>query len=760
MQQVASTVTPFRYRAFISYSHRDKAWADWLHKALETYVIPRRLVGEITPAGPVPRRLAPVFRDRDELASAHDLGTRVNQALAQSANLIVICSPRAAASRWVDEEVLAFKRLGREERIFCLIVDGEPHATELPGRAAEECFVPALRHAIDAQGRRTGQPAEPIAADARPDRDGKANAKLKLIAGLIGVGFDSLKQRELQRRARRLTAIAALALAVMTLTSTLAVFALVSRHAAVVARQAAVVARQAAERRQRQAEDLVGFMLGDLNDKLAQVQRLDIMQSVDDKAMEYFASLPTTDVNDVALAQRAKALEKIGAVRFDQGHPQEALRSFRASTHISARLAAAAPADLARQTAYARTLSYIGLSEWTRGRLDAAQHQFEAARNVLLRARALSAGNLPLIYELQTADNNIGHVQEALGKSAAARTAYRETLTLSRMLVAADPDMTHWVAALGDAHNNLGMLALQRGDLAEAVAEYRADDLIETRLSARDPKDTNQRENVLRVRAILGRTLVLAGDMETGIEHMQQAVDIAGQLVRVDPRHTDFQFKRAVYLSQLARMMRLKGDLPAARAQTAQALQIFARLTAKASDNAGWQQQAANARLEQAAETLAGGHARAATDQGQAALEILQRLRTAKPLDHGLLLDTVTGQLLLAEAGRTTPAARALRIQAWRALEGTKNGAEDPRLQALQIEALLGLQRTAEARPLIARLWASGYGDPALRAVLRRAGIDYPVNARFMRRMQHILHAAPESTPPGAAASSTTGTAR
>jgi hypothetical protein len=26
----------FTYRAFISYSHRDKAWADWLHKALET----------------------------------------------------------------------------------------------------------------------------------------------------------------------------------------------------------------------------------------------------------------------------------------------------------------------------------------------------------------------------------------------------------------------------------------------------------------------------------------------------------------------------------------------------------------------------------------------------------------------------------------------------------------------------------------------------------------------------------------------------
>jgi hypothetical protein len=43
----------FRYYAFISYSHQDKTWADWLHKALETYVVPKRLVGQTTgAAGP------------------------------------------------------------------------------------------------------------------------------------------------------------------------------------------------------------------------------------------------------------------------------------------------------------------------------------------------------------------------------------------------------------------------------------------------------------------------------------------------------------------------------------------------------------------------------------------------------------------------------------------------------------------------------------------------------------------------------------
>ncbi|MDA3913632.1 toll/interleukin-1 receptor domain-containing protein [Oleiagrimonas sp.] len=166
MQRDPSTVSSLRFRVFISYSHRDKVWADWLHKTLEPYAIPKRLVGEVTQVGPVPRRLTPIFRDRDELASAHDLGAKDNKALAQSANLIVICSPRSAASRWVDEEVLSFRRLGRGERIFCLVVDGEPNASALPGQSAEECFSPTLRHAVDARGVLTDRPAEPIPADA------------------------------------------------------------------------------------------------------------------------------------------------------------------------------------------------------------------------------------------------------------------------------------------------------------------------------------------------------------------------------------------------------------------------------------------------------------------------------------------------------------------------------------------------------------------------------------------------------------------
>lgn len=202
-----------RYRAFISYSHRDEKFAHALHTQLETYRPPRALIGKPSPLGSVPARLAPIFLDREELPSSPDLGERIREALAASLCLIVIASRASAQSRWVDQEVRAFKAMGRADRIFTVIVDGEPNVSNTPDGATMECFCPALRFVVDASGALTTTPAEPLAADAREVGDGKVNAFLKLVSGLLGVGFDQLKQRERIRARRKRLVQAAMGLA-------------------------------------------------------------------------------------------------------------------------------------------------------------------------------------------------------------------------------------------------------------------------------------------------------------------------------------------------------------------------------------------------------------------------------------------------------------------------------------------------------------------------------------------------------------------
>src|SRR4030095_13941762 len=93
-------IAAIKYRAFLSYSHRDAAWAKWLHGALERYRIDTYLVGRQTATGAVPTTLRPIFRDRDDFSAGHSLTEQTLAALEASQFLIVLCSPDAARSKY------------------------------------------------------------------------------------------------------------------------------------------------------------------------------------------------------------------------------------------------------------------------------------------------------------------------------------------------------------------------------------------------------------------------------------------------------------------------------------------------------------------------------------------------------------------------------------------------------------------------------------------------------------------------------------
>lgn len=198
-----------RYWAFISYSHTDTKTAEWLHKSLEGFKVPPSLVGTESRNGVVPRRIFPVFRDRDELPTSADLGANLHTALRNSRYLVVLCSPKSATSMWVNAEVEFFKKTHGNSNVLCLIIGGTPAGTGEGEQA--ECFCPALRHQVHPDGS-YGELAEPIAADIRSGKDGRHRGFLKIMAGILGVDFDALYQREKRRKARRALLLAAVCL--------------------------------------------------------------------------------------------------------------------------------------------------------------------------------------------------------------------------------------------------------------------------------------------------------------------------------------------------------------------------------------------------------------------------------------------------------------------------------------------------------------------------------------------------------------------
>jgi hypothetical protein len=192
-----SMAETFKYRAFLSYSHADTGAAKRVHGRLEGFHIDKDLLGRETQTGRIPDTLRPIFRDRHEFDAGGSLAAQTTLALDGAAAFIVLCSPPAARSKNVNEEVRLFKSRHPDRPVIPLIVDGEP------GDPQNECFPPALRFAVTPDGAITGAPADVLAADLREKGDGFELALAKVVARLIGLAPDDVYRRADRERRRQ-----------------------------------------------------------------------------------------------------------------------------------------------------------------------------------------------------------------------------------------------------------------------------------------------------------------------------------------------------------------------------------------------------------------------------------------------------------------------------------------------------------------------------------------------------------------------------
>jgi eukaryotic-like serine/threonine-protein kinase len=555
-----------RYWAFISYSHADERWARWLHGALERYRIPSHIVDRRTRVGVVPKRLFPVFRDRDELAGAASLGPELQEALRASRTMIVICSPAAAGSRWVDEEIRYFKSLGRADRVLALVIDGE----------SPQCFPDALRREVDAGGRMGNVPVDPVAADARPGADGKHNALLKLVAGLLDVGYDELRQRDLQARHRRLAWIASGATAMSAITALLAV--------------QAYQARDDAMRRQQQAEDLIQFMLGDLREKLEPIGRLAILDAVGQKAMDYFATLDQRDQTDAALASHARALRQIGEVRLRQGKLPEAAEAFGEAERVHAELIRRNPRDTHLLSETARTEFALGNAHYLKGEFDEAllwirRHQASAAMLV-----AREPDNPDWLSMAADASANLGGIDYQRGALEEAHAHFRQARDAHQRLLEEHPDQDRFIELLAESHGWLSTVEhAQRQWQSAAENAHREAELLR-QLTTRAPDNANHRWNLLTA---LTRELVNLWKLQPippDDPILTEALALSGALEELDSQNVDYRDVHRALLDHMLQAQLLAGDLDAAAQISAQSLAISRELTERAPDRASfWQ---------------------------------------------------------------------------------------------------------------------------------------------------------------------------
>lgn len=553
------------YRAFISYSHADARFAARLHRWLETYRLPRRLVDQHLADTAEPGHLRPIFRDRDELSAAGQLSDVLQDVLARSRFLIVILSANAARSTWVAEEVRQFKMMGRADRILAIVA---PDAQgPVPG------LMPAtLAHAVDAQGRLLERMQEPIAADARKDGDGLRLARLKLVGGLTGLPLDALVQRDAARRQLRARLVATAATAVAIVMTVLAVLA--------------IRGQAEAERQRAQADGLIQFMLTDLRRKLEPVGRLEVLDSVGQRALAYYGAQDVARLDPDELGRRTRALLMVAEVRELRGDSETALTAYREAERTTAELLARAPDDPNRIFDHAQSVFYVGQTAWNRNDWKTAEARF------------------------------------------------RDYVDLADRLAAREPGRRA-IAEQGYAANSLGVAFLRQRRSAEAAVEFERYRAAAQKLAALDPSDPRYRMDLAQAEAWLADAHAASNDLAAARAGRSREIAIYAGILAEDPRHADARLSQVMALSTVAALDLAEGEVAAALDNSQLALVGGQALLAEDRTNSMWRDFLAHAANGRAEALMAAGRWTDARAANRLALAESAALVAADPRNHG-----------------------------------------------------------------------------------------------------------------------------
>jgi tetratricopeptide (TPR) repeat protein len=552
----------FKYSAFLSYSHHDVDICKWLHAAIEGYRIDKDLAGRVTAHGLIPRTLRPVFRDREEFVAGHSLSEQTLAALEASKFLVVLCSPAAARSRHVNEEIRHFQALGRAERVIPLVVGGDPSDSST-------VFPPELLFKVGADGNPTQEREEPLAADARPQGDGREVAKQKVVAALLGVGLDEILRRAEHARRRRLRMLTALA----------GLFLLL----AVVATGNAILAYRKAEESNRRldlaidAYGLVTQATAKSSHTMTPVRLLQSAESALNKLFDEGSDTPQrrsrkavllisffdayrtvgqigearqhamearTQLERFVAAQPdnielqhhlADVYDRIGDVLTEQADLAGALGILQAGLAIREGLQRLDPENRQATWELVSTLNAVGEAFRSQQQIKRALERFRQAARIAAPSAVDASLDPEQLYVLSRVLTSIG---DALEENDPERLSnFERALELRRRWVDSDPENPARRRFLSWSYSFVGDALQEQKRYSEALDNYRSAWSLREKLAASDPVNGQWQRDLAWIENYIGDVHYKLRDPEQALKEYRAALAIFKNLVAIDVKN-------------------------------------------------------------------------------------------------------------------------------------------------------------------------------------------------------------------------------
>jgi DNA-binding winged helix-turn-helix (wHTH) protein/tetratricopeptide (TPR) repeat protein len=313
----------------------------------------------------------------------------------------------------------------------------------------------------------------------------------------------------------------------------------------------ATASRKLAEQRRVEAEGLMGYMLGDFADKLRPLGRLELLDSVSSKALDYLGAPRDEKLSMTALAQRAQALQVIAEVRRARGDSKGAAQALDSAQGILMEQHAKAPANV-------EVLKNLGVNAYWLGQIAKDQSDF-------------------------------GH----------AASHWKDYLRFSDDLNRLEPDNVEWWSEQSYAHNNLGSLAASRGDPATAAREFEQSIALKRRALGRQPGNRPLLKELADSYSWMGNAKESLGELAAAGELYAQEMAVVQQLRSAAPGEALWIRSEAWALRHRAQNRLAQGQDDAALRDYQNARSLMIGLTRTDEKNLGWQAEALSIELEE-----------------------------------------------------------------------------------------------------------------------------------------------------------------
>lgn len=298
-----------------------------------------------------------------------------------------------------------------------------------------------------------------------------------------------------------------------------------------------------AQQKRLEAESLLGFMVGEFADKLRSVKRMDLLDGISNKALEYFSESEETESglfnsktrSFEARFQHAQTLEAMGEVAYSRTKLDEAERALLSAQNLLDNLYSEEPDN-------PHLLKILGVNAFWLGRIHYDDRNFEKAGPYFDLYRIYSQKLFELVpddvvamMELSYAYNTVGSLLLKQQKYTQAKNAFELSLELKAKALTRNPDDSNLLVDWADTLSWIASTTQSLGDLPRALDLHTAGQKKLEVIHSLDREDAGVLESLAYSHIHKARILNYQAQFNKSHANALRAIDILELALSQDP---------------------------------------------------------------------------------------------------------------------------------------------------------------------------------------------------------------------------------